>query len=88
MPQIGIRCSGTRKCSQRYEIDHFCQGFFSCIQPSEIPPEIPLEISPEIHLEILLEISPGPELHLEMHLEIYLNNEIYGRSIGVCATDR
>ena len=26
--QIGIWCSGTRKCSQRYEIDHFCQGFF------------------------------------------------------------
>ena len=24
LSQIGIRCSGTRKCSQRYEIDHFC----------------------------------------------------------------
>ena len=34
--QIGIRCSGTKKCSQRYEIDHFCLGIFSAIQPSEI----------------------------------------------------
>ena len=25
--QIGIRCSGTKKCSQRYEIDHFCPRF-------------------------------------------------------------
>ena len=32
--QIGIWCSGTRKCSQRYEIDHFCQGFF---QASNLP---------------------------------------------------
>ena len=22
--QIGIRCSGTQNCSQRFEIDHFC----------------------------------------------------------------
>ena len=34
--QIGIRCSGTRKCSQRYEIDHFCQGNISAIQSFEI----------------------------------------------------
>ena len=27
------------------------------------------------------------ELHLEMHLDIYPNDDIYGRSIGVCATD-
>ena len=88
--QIGIRCSGTRKCSQRYEINHFCQGIVSVIQPSEMPPKIPpeilLEISPEIHLELFLEIPP--EVHLEMHLEISPNNDIYGRSIGVCATDR
>ena len=32
--QIGIWCSGTRKCSQRYEIDHFCQWFF---QPFNLP---------------------------------------------------
>ena len=31
--QIGVRCSGTKKCSQRHQIDHFCQGFFSAIQP-------------------------------------------------------
>ena len=31
--QIGIRCSGTRKCSQRYEIDHFCQWFFQPFSP-------------------------------------------------------
>ena len=33
--QIGIRWSGTKKCSQRYEIDHFCLGIFAGIQPSE-----------------------------------------------------
>ena len=26
--QIGIRSSGTRKCSQRFEINHFCQVIF------------------------------------------------------------
>ena len=58
MPQIGFRSSETEKCSQRYQNGHFGYGFFSCIQPSEIPIEIPLEIPPEMHLEILLEISP------------------------------
>ena len=76
---IGIRCSGNRKCSQRYEINNFCHGLFSAIRPSEMPPkiplEIPLEISPETHLEILLEICP--ELHLEMHLDKSVNNENY-----------
>ena len=33
--QIGIRWSGTKKCSQRYEIHHFCLGIFAGIQPSE-----------------------------------------------------
>ena len=26
--QIGVRCSRTKKCSLRYQIDHFCRGFF------------------------------------------------------------
>ena len=30
--QIGTRCSGTQKCSQRFEIDHFCPGNISAIQ--------------------------------------------------------
>ena len=29
--QIGVRWSGTKKCSQRYEIDHFCLGIFAGI---------------------------------------------------------
>ena len=80
--QIGVRCSGTRKCSQRYENDQFCQWLFSAILrnateiPSELHLEILLDISFEIHIEILVEISP--ELHLEMHFEIYPNNENYG----------
>ena len=91
--QIGVRCSGTRKWSKRFNIDHFCQGFCSAIQSSEMPPEIPselhleipFEISPEMHLEMHFEIPP--ELHLEMHFEISTNNEIYGRSIrGMCNT--
>ena len=30
--QIGIGCSRTRKCSQRYEIDHFWPWFFASVQ--------------------------------------------------------
>ena len=33
--QIGIRWSGTKKCSQRCEIDHFFRRSFAGIQPSE-----------------------------------------------------
>ena len=54
--QIGIWCSGTKKCSQKYEINHFCLGIFSAIQPSEIFPEVPPGIPLELSLEICLEI--------------------------------
>ena len=68
LSQIGIRWSGTRKCSQRYQIDHFCQGFFSGIQPSEIPigipPELPAEILTKLPAEIPLEVPP--EILLEV----------------------
>ena len=68
--------------------------FFSAFQSSEMPLEIPselhlgipFEISPEMHLEMHFEIPP--ELHLDMHFEISTNNEIYGRSIWVCAAHR
>ena len=33
---IGIRCSGNRKCSQRFEINHFCQSICLAIQPSRL----------------------------------------------------
>ena len=33
--QIGIRCSGTQKCSQRFEIDHFCPGNISAIRTAK-----------------------------------------------------
>ena len=74
MTQIGIRCSGTKKCSQRYHIDHFCPGFFSCFQPSEIhieiPPELPADMLIKLPAEIPLEIPP--EITLEIPLEIPL----------------
>ena len=73
---------GTKKCSQRYEIDCFCQVFLSAIQPSEITPEVPLEISFEIHLEILHKTFP--ELPLEIQFAIYYDYEIYSPGIGVC----
>ena len=66
--QIGIWCSGTKKCSQKYEINHFCLRIFPAIQPSEItpeiPPGIPLELSLEIHLEIRFEIPPAIPLEI------------------------
>ena len=37
--QIGIWYSGTQKCSQRYEIDHFCSCFFSAIQSLKFSPQ-------------------------------------------------
>ena len=49
--QIRIRCSGTGKCSQRYEIDHFRQGNISAIQPSELHAEIRSEWPAELHAE-------------------------------------
>ena len=70
--QIGIWCSGTKKCSQKYEINHVCLRIFSAIQPSEILPEmplgIPLELSLEIYLEIPFELPLGipPEIPLEI----------------------
>ena len=33
--QIGIRCSGTQKCSQRLEIDHFCLRKISSLETSK-----------------------------------------------------
>ena len=33
--QIGIQWSGTKKCSQRYEVDQFFLRIFAGIQPSE-----------------------------------------------------
>ena len=33
--QIGILCSGTQKCSQRFEIDHFGLGKISSLEPSK-----------------------------------------------------
>ena len=68
MTQIGIRCSGTNKCSQRYQINNFWQCFFSGIQPSEIPieipPELPAEMLIKLPAEIPLEIPP--EILLEV----------------------
>ena len=66
MTQIGIRCCGTKKCSQRYQIDHFCQGFLSCIQPSESPIEIPPDLLAEIPIKL------PAELPLEIPSEILL----------------
>ena len=76
--QIGIRCSGTNKCFQRHQIDHFCQGFFSAIQPLEIPFQIPLELSFEMPFEIPPEIpfEIPPEIPLEIPFEILLEISI------------
>ena len=61
--QIGIRCSGTRKCSQKYEIDHFCRGIFSANQLSKIIQKYLLNY-------LLKYLSFVFELHVGMHLEI------------------
>ena len=39
--QFGVRWSGTKKCSQRYEIDHFCLGIF---QPFNLPKVFPIPV--------------------------------------------
>ena len=68
MTQIGIRCSRAKKYSQRYQIGYFCQGFFSCIQPSEIPLEIPPELPAEMLIKLPAEIplEVPPEILLEV----------------------
>ena len=33
--QIGLESSETKKCSQRFEIDHFCPGKISSLEPSK-----------------------------------------------------
>ena len=35
--QIGLESSETKKCSQRFEIDHFCKGNNSVISSAEFP---------------------------------------------------
>ena len=35
MDQNGLRCSETKKCPQRLEIDHFCPGKISSLEPSK-----------------------------------------------------
>ena len=64
MTLIWIRCFGTQKCSQMYQIDYIFKGFFSCIQPSEIPIEIPHNFAAEIL------IKPSAEIPFEIALEM------------------
>ena len=55
MTQIGIRCSGTRKCSQRYGIDHFGQEYFSAIKLSEMLSKYPRKYLSKYVLKYILQ---------------------------------
>ena len=91
LSQIGIWCSRTRKCSQRYEIDHFCQGFFSAIQPSKFfhnPGKGSFRFA---HSMSDIPMTPRDSLRSFRNwnlacsqLHIKTDFEIYGSSIGVC----
>ena len=89
--QIGVRCSGTKKCSQRYQIDHFCQGFFSSHSTfvffhnpgkgsfgfAHSMSDIPM--TPRCSLRMFRNWRLAcSELHIKTDFEIY------GSSIGVC----
>ena len=58
MTQIGIRCSGTKKFSHRYQINHCCQACFSRTQPSEKPIEVPPELPAELSIELSAKKTP------------------------------
>ena len=90
LSQIGIRWSGTRKCSQRYQIDHFCQGFFSAIQPSIFHNPAKGSFG---FAHSMSDIPMTPRCSLRSfrnwrlacsELHIKTDFEIYGSSIGVC----
>ena len=91
MRQIGIRWSGTKKCSQRYEIDHFCLGIFAGIQPSDFFSWSGRGIFGFTHPISDIPMTPSWSLRSfrnwrlvcsELHIET--DFEIYGSSIGVC----
>ena len=91
MSQIGIRWSGTRKCSQRYQIDHLCHGFFSAIQLSKLCHNPRKEFVG--FARSMSDIPMTPRCSLRMfrnwrlacsELHIKTDFEIYGSSIGVC----
>ena len=91
LSQIGIRWSGTRKCSQRYGIDHFYQVFFSAIQPSKFfhnPGKGSFRFA---HSMSDIPMTPRGSLRSFRNwnlacsqLHIKTDFEIYGSSIGVC----
>ena len=91
LSQIGIRWSGTRKCSQTYEIDHFYQGLFSAIQLSKFfhnPGKGSFRFA---HSMSDIPMTPRGSLRSFRNwnlacsqLHIKTDFEIYGSSIGVC----
>ena len=89
--QIRIWCSGTRKWSQRREVDHFCQGNISAIQPSEIPSESSRGTFACTHPTLDIHVRPGWRFRQLWDLRLGCSDlrlehifEIYGSSIGVC----
>ena len=91
LSQIGIRWSGTRKCSQRYQIDHFYQGFFvshSTFDFFHNPGKGSFGFA-----HSMSDIPMTPRCSLRSfrkwnlawsQLHIKTDFEIYGSSIGVC----
>ena len=89
--QIGIRCSVTQKCSQRFEIDHFCWGKFSAFQSSKNWYESNRGSFRFTHSISDILIRPSWSLRIFRNwrlvcceLRVDTDFEIYGSSIGVC----
>ena len=89
--QNSLRCSETKKCSQRFEIDRFCPGRISSLEPSKIGCE-----SNRGTLRFTISISdilmtPSCSLRsfrnrrlVRCEPQVDTGFEIYGSSIGVC----
>ena len=82
--QIGIWCSGTKKCSQRYQTGHFCKGNISAIRTSNFffnPIGGPSVSFPQYPIYLWLQAAAWEELNWRL---VSCDFEIYGSSIGVC----
>ena len=89
--QIGLESSESKKCSLRFEIDHFCWGNFSALQSSKNWYESSRGSFRFTHLISVIPMTPSCSLRsfriwrlvcCELHVDT--DFEIYGSTIGVC----
>ena len=91
LSQIGLESSETKKCSQRFEIDHFCWRIFSALQSSKNWYESSRGSFRFTNSISDIPMTPSWSLRSFRHwrlvccqLHVDTDFEIYGSTIGVC----